>query len=109
VLFRNVSHPKTPILAEIPCIFPQNREIPVETSSLGTGSTAKLLIEIARFSSTPRSAELRQAEKDGTRLFAVRLAAKRVQVQVEMVAMSVVRLGAQYRFELSAGPLVETA
>jgi len=46
-------------------------------------------------------------EKNGERLFAVRVTAERVQVQVEMTAMFLICLRAQYCFELSASPFVD--
>ena len=47
--FKTPAAPETPILAEIPCIFPQNRETsPWKTGSPETGSTAIYeLIDIA--------------------------------------------------------------
>jgi hypothetical protein len=48
----------------------------------------------------------RLTRREEERLFAVGVNAERVQVQVEMAAMFLIRLGAQYRFELSASPIV---
>jgi hypothetical protein len=55
----------------------------------------------------PRAANDPTGEKNEERLFAVRVIAERVQVQVEMTAMFLIRLGAEDCFELSASPVVD--